>query len=142
MKRVFVCLLGILVLCDLGCNRPPMCLEEAKAEATAPDNQVTAVWFEGNCGATTGHSTHVNLRLSSASFKTDSENRIIDGQVLRTCGQAQLKLTWESPRSLLIECLNCPPDFKPNQKVEQWQGITINFRGVQSSGETNSNRAP
>ncbi len=133
MKCALILFVSFIVLIGIGCNRPPMCGEEAKAEVTAPDNQVTAVWFEGNCGATTGHSTHVNLRLSSASFKTDSENRIIDGQVLRTRGQAQLKLIWESPRSLLIECLNCPSDFKPNQKVEQWQDIRVNFRGTQPS---------
>lgn len=131
MARFLSRLTCALILCSAGCGFPsPLCGEQSIAETSSPDGRITAASFKGDCGATTGYSTHVNLRSSSVPFTADSDGRITEGEVIRIRGEAWLKLSWESSKILLIECGNCSGVIEVVEKAARWQDVTIAFRGT------------
>jgi hypothetical protein len=96
----FVC----LCFASAGCG---LCRNEVTAEHKSPNGRSKAVVFQRDCGATTDFSTQVSIIDSTKgmpnwagnAFRADSDHGIIP---VDEKGVIQVRLTWESPRTLVI----------------------------------------
>lgn len=77
------------------------CSDQIRSESLSPDGTLKATWFVRDCGATTDFSTIISLHRPHDSYR-DS-----DGFVFVTEGRGPLRVVWDGPRRLTIECTSC-----------------------------------
>jgi hypothetical protein len=121
MKKSLLIVIA-LTLNYLGCG---LCGEDSKHEIKSTDGRYVATVFVRNCGATTPYVTHLNLREVGENFKPDSNGVIVEGEVYTVKGQAEIKVSWSSESSLLIETIGGPEVLG---KEKSWKEVTINYK--------------
>lgn len=118
MRNLFLCFVFALAL--QGCAPKFDCSDDIKSEVTSPAGKVIATYYERDCGATTDTATRINLRPAFSKFNAD------EGLVFVSEGRFQVKLIWDSDRSLRVECPNCKPrDIFKQEK--SWAGVSVSY---------------
>ena len=132
--------LGGLTACSGWWPGDAKCSEDFKFQTFSPDRRYVADVFDSNCGATSSVVRHVNLRLSTEGLSPDARGLINNGLVLAVKHRPDIKLNWETPKSLLIECAGCTDEAIYRQE-KQWQDVTINYRisGMTPDGTPTAN---
>ena len=121
MKKSLLIVIA-LSLNYLGCG---LCGEEIKHEVKSPNGKYVATVFERNCGATTPYITHLNLRESGEDFKPNSNGVIVQGEVYTVKGQSEIKVTWSTELSILIETIGGQEVLG---KEKTWNEVTISYK--------------
>jgi hypothetical protein len=116
------------------------CGEAAQIASQSPDGKYTAVLFERDCGATTDHVQHVNLRDSSIEFVADEHAVINSGLVFLREGRDRVDLLWQGPRHLVIR----GPATQVFEQKASWRDVRVSYevrpspRGKVSEGVVGS----
>lgn len=106
-----------------------LCRSTDEVQVPSPDRRHVARAYLYDCGATTGHTTRVDL---------DVDGDWSGWQSVYTADQAyDLTLRWANERELLIECNGCPPRHPGAPPVS---GISVRVGGSATAG--NNEAAP
>lgn len=89
-------------------------------EKVSPNGEVTASFFERNCGATTPYIQVVSLRLSDEKFEPEN----YDDWVFTIHGRSKIRINWEETNRLSISYSGTgdTPTL-----ITKWKGITVYY---------------
>jgi hypothetical protein len=132
MLFLLVCVVAAGIYWWLPLN--PYCSEGKEMTATSPDGKYSAIVFQRGCGVGVESYAHVNLFKTSEKVRPRPiSGRITLGTVfVANWYHEHLKAQWSSPRTLLIDCGDCPQDpNSPRGVAEQrstWQDVSIMYK--------------
>ncbi len=106
---MIVLFVGLVAWVWNGMSRIQSCGDELLFETSSPEGRYVIGVFEGSCGATTGYTTHVNIRNRVKSFKRNAYGLVNDGQLCVYNGRAKFQVKWSSANILDI-AVDQPPD--------------------------------
>ena len=132
---MIVLFIGLVAWVWYGMSRVQGCGDELLFETSSPEGHYVIGVFEGNCGATTGYMTHVNIRDGAKSFERNDYGLVNKGQLCVYNGRAEFQVKWSSANILDI-AVDQPPDQV--KCVKRVGATTILLRRMQNS--TNSMR--
>jgi hypothetical protein len=129
MRKLLLLILGSVALLVIGgattillmLHFSPLCGEEVVMEKPSPDGHYVAVLMSRNCGATTPYVAHINLRLASSPFQSDSHGVINEGAIWWGSKYGGDRFCWSGPRRLEIGY----PWEENNLNREPWRDVTI-----------------
>ncbi len=107
------------------------CGGEIYATAQSPDKMLTATAFERDCGATTGFSTFIIVRLTNE--KLDLTKDLVAGEIIFIAdGDYHPHLKWTTKDELTV---TFAPTQRPQSKdiwtqIIRHQGTTIKYKGL------------
>jgi hypothetical protein len=76
------------------------CENEIKRQVESPDNELKAIVFDRNCGATVGHNAQLSVIARNDSLANDGGNVFIED--IGEGGNLEVEAIWQSPQKLLI----------------------------------------
>ncbi|MGH9877893.1 MAG: DUF5412 family protein [Nitrososphaerales archaeon] len=117
---VFISMLLLASISQVGCTFSIPCDDEIKHEKGSPDGKYVATFYERDCGATTDFSTIVNIRPRAEKFNGKK------GSLFIVKGRHQINIAWKDRGKLQIECKDCrSEDVFKQERV--WSDIEISY---------------